>query len=115
MYINAQVAQTFLRKMGVSTFKGTTASAAVRKAFSVILMDDNMPNLSRPETTAAIRAAGYDGLIFGVTGNSFAEQIKNFKNRVFTKPTISMTELCTKPYRVLTYLTQYIIYLPRVQ
>ena len=54
MYINAQVAQTFLRKMGVSTFKGTTASAAVRKAFGVILMDDNIPNLSRPPSARQV-------------------------------------------------------------
>eukprot|EP01036_Dinobryon_divergens_P035132 gene35132-45479_t len=66
--------------MGVSAADGskipppTTESSQqqLSTAFDVILMDDNMPNMSGPEATAAIRAAGYTGLIFGVTGNTFA-------------------------------------------
>jgi CheY-like chemotaxis protein len=65
-------------------------------AVDIILMDDNMPNLSGPEATAAIRAAGYTGLIFGVTGNTFDDQIKDFTSKgadmVFAKP-LNMREL----------------------
>jgi CheY-like chemotaxis protein len=60
------------------------------QTFDVILMDDNMPNMSGPEATGIIREQGYRGLIFGVTGNAFEEQIKNFvikgANAVFSKP-----------------------------
>jgi CheY-like chemotaxis protein len=80
--------------MGYTTPSETNLST--NAAFDVILMDDNMPNLSGPEATAAIRAAGYGGLIFGVTGNSFTDQMENFKSKgadlVFTKP-LNMTEL----------------------
>ena len=85
----------FLRKMGAAvTPKGSGHRGLV--AFDVILMDDNMPNLSGPEATAAIRAHGYTGLIFGVTGNTFTDQIEDFKSKgadmVFAKP-LNMKEL----------------------
>ena len=84
----------FLLKMGVASSNGTPCAA--NTAIDVILMDDNMPHLSGPEATEIIRAAGYGGLIFGVTGNSFADQVENFKSKgadmVFTKP-LNMSEL----------------------
>jgi CheY-like chemotaxis protein len=56
----------------------------------VILMDDNMPNLSGPEATALLRHCGYTGIVFGVTGNAFDSQVENFlakgANKVFSKP-----------------------------
>ena len=59
-------------------------------AVDVILMDDNMPILSGPEATAALRHCGYTGIVFGVTGNAFGSQIENFlskgANKVFSKP-----------------------------
>lgn len=84
----------FLRKMGVSVGgnKKPTAESGhlLSIAFNVILMDDNMPNMSGPEATAVIREVGYTGLIFGVTGNTFADQVEDFKSKgadmVFAKP-----------------------------
>ena len=74
----------------------TESNHKVSNSYDIILMDDNMPNLSGPEATAAIRAVGYTGLIFGVTGNSFDDQIELFKSKgadmVFTKP-LNMKEL----------------------
>ena len=68
-------------------------SRPLRKSFRIfdfVLMDDNMPNMSGPEATAAARAAGYSGLIFGLTGNTFNVQLENFvakgADMVFTKP-----------------------------
>mmetsp|Transcript_3239 Transcript_3239/g.4459 ORF Transcript_3239/g.4459 Transcript_3239/m.4459 type:complete len:213 (+) Transcript_3239:2364-3002(+) len=59
-------------------------------AVDIILMDDNMPNLSGPEATAVLRHCGYTGIVFGVTGNAFHSQIENFlskgANKVFSKP-----------------------------
>jgi len=58
--------------------------------FDVILVDDNMPQLSGPESVTILRNAGYGGLIYGVTGNAFKSQLDNFMtsgaDSVFTKP-----------------------------
>jgi CheY-like chemotaxis protein len=58
--------------------------------FDVVLMDDNMPQMSGPDATQKAREHGYKGLIFGVTGNIYDSQINNFiekgANEVFPKP-----------------------------
>lgn len=93
----------FLRKMGALTDSETCedlglkqrqqqagAMAASLRAVDVILMDDNMPNLSGPDATAAIRSCGYTGLIVGVTGNVYESQVAYFlakgADRVVAKP-----------------------------
>ena len=56
----------------------------------VILIDDNMPEMSGPVATKVLRHRGYDGMIIGVTGNTLPEDIANFKNHgashVYSKP-----------------------------
>ena len=56
----------------------------------VILIDDNMPEMSGPITTKVLRHRGYDGIIIGVTGNTSLEDIANFVNHgashVYSKP-----------------------------
>ena len=63
---------------------------SLNKDFDVILMDDNMPNMCGPDATAAARAAGYTGLIFGLTGNTYDAQLEHFvgsgADKVFSKP-----------------------------
>ena len=58
--------------------------------YDVILMDDNMPYLSGPAATAIVRRFGYKGLIFGVTGNTSAQDVGYFMaqgaDRVLPKP-----------------------------
>ena len=85
----------FLRIMGFQSAVGQTMplnsmSIQSNTTFDVILMDDNMPNMCGPDATAAVRAAGYKGLIFGVTGNTYDAQLDHFvasgADKVFTKP-----------------------------
>lgn len=48
--------------------------------FNLIVMDDNMPNMSGPATSKILRANNYSGIICGVTGNTTSADISNFKN-----------------------------------
>jgi CheY-like chemotaxis protein len=58
--------------------------------YDVVLIDDNMPKMCGPEACKIARARGYQGLIFGVTGNKDPDQVANFisqgANFVFSKP-----------------------------
>ena len=88
----------FLRKMGAIADSETSCealgsrkqAATLKKTVDVILMDDNMPHLSGPDATAAIRSCGYTGLIVGVTGNVCESQVAHFllkgADRVVAKP-----------------------------
>ena len=62
----------------------------------VILMDNEMPNMSGPEASKAIRSMGFDGLIIGVTGHAMKEDIENFvangATHVLAKP-LDVTQL----------------------
>ena len=55
-----------------------------------------MPNMDGPTATREIRALGYNGVIIGLTGNAYPEDIESFinagANRVLTKP-VQIAEL----------------------
>lgn len=58
--------------------------------YDAILIDENMPNMSGPEAANRLRACGYRGLIIGVTGDCYADQMARFvqlgANAVLPKP-----------------------------
>ena len=58
--------------------------------FDVVLLDDNMPNVSGPEAAQALRSQGFQGLVFGVTGDATQEAKERFMangaDAVFVKP-----------------------------
>jgi CheY-like chemotaxis protein len=60
------------------------------KAVQLILMDYMMPNMNGPKASKRIREMGYEGVIFGVTGNALPEDIQTFRshgaNLVLKKP-----------------------------
>jgi CheY-like chemotaxis protein len=84
------------RKFHIRTLKGNTAGEYVeandgveavekvkesiesRNAFSAILMDSSMPRMNGVDATRAIRALGYAGKIFAITGNGFTSDIDEF-------------------------------------
>lgn len=59
-------------------------------AFDAVFMDSVMPKMDGPTASAACRASGYKGAMFGVTGNAREEEIDSFVrsgvDSVFTKP-----------------------------
>lgn len=58
--------------------------------YDVICMDKEMPGVDGYAATRRIRAAGYRGVIVGVTANAFADDVRDFiacgLNGVVTKP-----------------------------
>jgi CheY-like chemotaxis protein len=68
---------------------GTRSS--VTAVYDVILMDDNMPNMTGPEAAELLRSRhNYRGLIVGITGNTAASDIQHFldagADSVLSKP-----------------------------
>jgi CheY-like chemotaxis protein len=61
-----------------------------QEPFDLILMDDNMPNLLGYETAKKLRERGFKGIIIGVTGDIYPENIERFTsngaNDVLGKP-----------------------------
>jgi CheY-like chemotaxis protein len=61
-----------------------------QEPFDLILMDDNMPNLLGYETAKKLRETGFKGIIIGVTGDIYPENIERFTsngaNDVLGKP-----------------------------
>jgi CheY-like chemotaxis protein len=60
------------------------------KVIDVVLMDDNMPNMSGPEAAKRLRELGYKGLIVAITGNVMDSDVASFKahgaDEVLPKP-----------------------------
>jgi CheY-like chemotaxis protein len=79
----------FLSKLNIST-SCTSDLSRISDFYDIVLMDDNMPNMTGPEATKCARQNGYKGIIYGVTGNSHYDQIEHFKksgaNEIFEKP-----------------------------
>jgi CheY-like chemotaxis protein len=65
-------------------------SMAREKKYDLILMDFIMPNMNGVEASRMIRDQGYQGLIFGLTGNGLSQDVTKFlehgADRVFIKP-----------------------------
>jgi len=66
------------------------------KVIHVIFMDFVMPNMDGPTAVSEIRSLGFEGAIFGVTGNSLTSDVQLFFERgaskVFLKP-LDVSEL----------------------
>jgi signal transduction histidine kinase len=62
----------------------------IMKTYDIIVIDKSMPLMDGDVATAKLREWGYDGLIFGLTGNALAEDLKSFcdmgANYAFSKP-----------------------------
>lgn len=60
------------------------------KSYDIIIMDKCMPLLNGDVATAKLRELGYQGLIFGLTGNALPEDLQDFcdmgANFAFSKP-----------------------------
>ena len=58
--------------------------------YDVVLMDNQMPNMTGPEAAAEMRGTGYKGYIIGVTGNTLAPDMTDFichgADKVLSKP-----------------------------
>ena len=69
---------------------------ADKSMIDVILMDYMMPNMDGPTATREIRALGYNGVIIGLTGNAYPDDIDAFinagANRILAKP-VQIAEL----------------------
>jgi CheY-like chemotaxis protein len=73
------------------------------KAVHLILMDYHMPNMNGPTAAKRIREMGYEGVIFGVTGNALPEDIQTFRShgadQVLMKPVkVKVLEAAIKEY-----------------
>jgi CheY-like chemotaxis protein len=65
-------------KDGVEAVAKVKAAILSGYLYDGIFMDASMPNMTGSDATQAIRALGYEGRIFGVTGNSLPEDVEEF-------------------------------------
>jgi signal transduction histidine kinase len=65
-------------------------SPTIAKTYDIIVVDKSMPLMDGDVATAKLREWGYEGLIFGLTGNALEEDLKSFcdmgANYAFSKP-----------------------------
>ena len=76
---------------------------AEKQAFSVILMDLQMPNLDGHEATASLRGRGYTGPIIALTAHAMAEEKERCQAAGFT-------DYLSKPVDVKTLLQRIVAY-----
>ena len=66
------------------------ADSGIGKVYDAILMDFVMPNMGGPQATKMIIDLGFEGPVFGVTGNALESDILHFMesgaSKVFAKP-----------------------------
>lgn len=65
-------------KDGVEAVDMVKASVDNGIPYDGILMDASMPKMTGLEATRIIRGMGFQGKIFGVTGNALAEDVNDF-------------------------------------
>ena len=66
---------------GHDAVRQVLAAEGARDPYHVLVMDSAMPNQSGPAATEELRAAGYAGVILGLTGNALPEDIEAFVSR----------------------------------
>jgi len=75
---------------GLIAFHVVKAAMETPDSFDVILMDNVMPNMDGPTAAQQLRSAGYNGVIIGITGNVFPEDIADYMahgaDQVLSKP-----------------------------
>ena len=74
----------------LSSMKASLEGGEGSQRFDLVLSDWVMPNMDGPSSVAKMRESGYNGPIFGVTGNQLPADIEHFTsmgaNRVLAKP-----------------------------
>jgi CheY-like chemotaxis protein len=84
------VTQVLQAANGLEALQVYTKATASGLEIDLITMDVQMPVMGGLEATRAIRAAGYEGLIVGLTGNALMEDVAQLKDA-------GADEVCTKP------------------
>lgn len=75
---------------GLSAIELVQSSFEEERPYSMILIDNTMTKMHGPQAVQQIRAIGFEGFIFGVTGNVFQSDIAEFlqsgADEVLSKP-----------------------------
>ncbi|TVR89549.1 MAG: response regulator [Spirochaetaceae bacterium] len=107
-FVNQQLFQTILSKMGYTTMTASDGVEAVRavteNGCDLIFMDVQMPNLNGYEATQRIREAGFSVPIVAVTANA----LKGERERCTEA---GMNDYLTKPFKshdLVPFLTRYL-------
>ena len=76
--------------IALATMQAAVTGEGGKLPFDLVLSDYTMPNMDGPESVAGMRACGYTGPIFGVTGNQLQSDIDHFTakgaDKVIAKP-----------------------------